>query len=347
MNMRASRKRHILMNNIAVIVIGRLDIDDTFLKVLHDKCFEADLFICTDSKYRSACTLLSPRCTLFTDIVPEYEAIIKVLNLLPEGHKLIQWYRLKLAWKLVNDEEKIRGAQYDVLYKVRSDLEYSTINFNCFEEDNTLYANSDYIFGGRRFVMERAADFFDFALLNYYGKDSDVSRVDSSVLRHQDFSSMKFAWLNFNSSDLSKMVLDERYDNKITKRVIKRKNNAGQVYWTAKRFDTVFSSEKAFVEYIVSSGLTCRRIERFPAHISKNRVGSNTALSRKINILLRAFFNLNFSNYMRRINELEHDYPYSLRINIISFLTGLISLNFGNSAAAFLKILKIVTLRLI
>lgn len=83
------------------------------------------------------------------------------------GGSIQHWYKLKLAWHLLELYEKRLNAKYDVVIKFRADMIslpielYNRETFCTSAHSKTLRSFTDMAFWGNRDVMKVAASFFD------------------------------------------------------------------------------------------------------------------------------------------------------------------------------------------
>ena len=101
---------------------------------------------------------LEPNVTLRTEHV---ETMLEGYAYSTRGYE--QWHKLHKAWKLMVDNERSTGQRYDIVLKLRFDCTPSqsfepSISMRPEINFRALYAMSDYMFWGRRDVMEIAAN---------------------------------------------------------------------------------------------------------------------------------------------------------------------------------------------
>jgi hypothetical protein len=103
------------------------------------------------------------------------------------GDSLLQWQKLGVALSLVSDREKLTGYKYETIVRIRSDIPLERVAFAVFESlpNNTLAAQSDIIFGGRRDAMMVFDGFFDYAIENFW-MNSKYRKLDWGLVSEWD-----------------------------------------------------------------------------------------------------------------------------------------------------------------
>ena len=181
----------------AVIITGRLDFTETSKAALTELHSIADVFVATDSDSVDKAVLLKPVKISFPEQDTNDAIVLKLLEILPEGEKVIQWYRLKSAWRAVEYFENIKKKKYEAVFKLRTDLNYEHVDF--FSEPfkaNEIYCFSDICFGGCRESFKGAVSFFD-NFHKFYDEDSTYFKINPEQILKCDLSAAKFQWLRY------------------------------------------------------------------------------------------------------------------------------------------------------
>jgi hypothetical protein len=124
----------------------------------------------TSSSMKAFQDLLSPNVTTLR--IEHVEVMQKGYAYSTRGY--YQWYKLHKAWKLMVDNERSTGQRYDIVLKLRFDCTPSQSFEPCSPETKyrALYAMSDYMFWGRRDVMEIAANYtWTLAINEFFAHD--------------------------------------------------------------------------------------------------------------------------------------------------------------------------------
>ena len=186
---------------------------------------------------------------------PEYRERERYVRDVLRCAPLLQWLKIEFFLQKVNLDS------YDIVIKLRTDVVFPIVLKTSFEP-NTLYLNSDYVFGGRADCFKVISGFFTWAIDNYYDNHGFVS-LDLSKINDCHMDAGKFHWLK-----LPRFMVFFSYRKRITNLFIKlfskkitncRKSDSAFV--TRRSWKTwKFMSEPAFLHYILNTGFTVKKI---------------------------------------------------------------------------------------
>jgi hypothetical protein len=170
------------MNKIAILLPGELRFRDedhfnSFLKYVEGY----DIYISTYPKYNSLGNKISNN------------VIASKIDL--SQNNMYQWYHLDNIIKKWKDEL----LQYDILIKLRTDIEYNDIDFrNLYVKENTIYPQTDQIFYGQSgHFIKTYEDMYD-NVINYYyvhSKNSYLPINYENLLNSDPEADVKVSWL--------------------------------------------------------------------------------------------------------------------------------------------------------
>jgi hypothetical protein len=115
---------------------------------------------------------------------------------------MLQWSKYSLALNKLRDHEIETNAYFDMIYRMRTDVDYVSTDdlasigfFNDLGSSFSLYANTDVSFGGKResmMILEKLEDFF----WNIYVR-SNVSSLPVNLSQLSCSSGNSFKWMSF------------------------------------------------------------------------------------------------------------------------------------------------------
>lgn len=316
---------------IAVIITGRLDYTDTSRVALQGLHRIADVFVATDKHFMASASELKPVSVSLADQDQDGAFIIKLLKTLPEGEKLIQWVRLKSAWKAIEAREKSKGKKYSVVFKLRTDLVYTNVNwFNESFQDGELYCVSDICFGGKRETFKEAAFFVDH-FFDYYQRDRDYFQLNPEQILRCDLSAAKFHWLRYPK--IAGFKITERnlrqYLETLTKsselNFVSPKKTV-----TSKKFLSKFSSEKWFLQHLLDRGLVIRAVTSFSCELDQWRQSNANRQRAMVRALLVHITRCQFRPAKEVSQSLVNMRSDSLKVNIVAFFSEILFFRLSN-----------------
>lgn len=155
----------------ALLLPGQLRCLEHSRGFLEQLCRQADLFVCTEGRYREAATSLRCRRHREVRIIEDDPETAAEDAALPVA-SMKQWHKLAVCLAMVREQERHQGHRYTHLVKLRSD--YLHVNPEWFFQDlvqhkhDGLACASDKVFAGNRDVMmlflgfqKAIAGFFD------------------------------------------------------------------------------------------------------------------------------------------------------------------------------------------
>ena len=234
---------------VAVLVIGELR-NSEFVKNLYDGC---DVFVHTDKKYGE------PFPAKYQYFDENQERIVdKLINRKGENfHRIIQWLRYHELLK--NDL-----SEYDVVVKVRTDLDLFIDNFYDFLKDktieeNTLYAIKDIIWYGTCDTIMKT-DFYN-DIVFYLGMDDVFLPMNYDAILKSDLDTMEFTWLNWKTiidytGDIKQEIIDKRENLESEDKNIITYDD----YHTQPQTYHRFKSEKFFLHYILERDICIKKL---------------------------------------------------------------------------------------
>jgi hypothetical protein len=140
----------------ALLLPGQLRCLDHSRRFLERLCRRADLFVCTEGRYREAAASLRCRCHGEVRILEDDPVTAAEDAALPVA-SMKQWHKLGVCLQMVRRREERTGRRYTHIVKLRSD--YLHVSPERFFEDlllapgDGLATASDKVFGGPRDLM--------------------------------------------------------------------------------------------------------------------------------------------------------------------------------------------------
>jgi hypothetical protein len=146
----------------ALLLPGQLRCLEHSRGFLERLCRQADLFVCTEGRYREAAASLRCRCRREVRIIDDNPEASAEDAALPVA-SMKQWHKLAICLAMVREQERRQGRRYTHLVKLRSD--YLHVSPERFFQDivqnkhDGLSCASDKVFAGNRDVMMLFAGF--------------------------------------------------------------------------------------------------------------------------------------------------------------------------------------------
>ena len=191
----------------------------------------------------------------------------KKLLKIKDGHKLLQWQKLKIGYQLIEKYTKKNNIEYENFFKIRSDIFYENeMLHNLKINNNYFYMNTDYCFGSiyknlsiiSNFYLEAQKDFHNnFKYFNLNLSNLDLCDIDAA----------RFYWLKYpyeiickpqppkNLKELTSKIFE--YKNLITK----AETNKFKIYCARKNWkNIIFPSEPSFLHFLLNKKFIVKRL---------------------------------------------------------------------------------------
>ena len=275
----------------AILIPGLLrlaDVNATEMARLAQGC---DLFVCTNRSEQAQLAHLPPPTALHLVEEDSHDARMeRSLKAMRDGAKLLQWQKLAIAYADMQAEEARRGARYDLVVKLRTDLLLGPDTSLAFEHDHDskiVCMNTDYYFISGRDNWDIIVSFFEKSLTRYYDRAGEYMPFNARSVIESDLYAARFDRLKLPST-LAGDASDRRAWNRILR------DHAEEITATRRR-DTpfrclhavdrrvVFPSEPAFLHHLLDNGLAIKQpAGRVSALNPARRVASLAAISAEI-----------------------------------------------------------------
>ena len=166
-------------SRIAVIIPGELRCIKYSQEFFHKLSKYADLFICTNKKFKEEAFSLKPKKVVFEDDV-----------LLQIG-AMHQWFKLAATLSLVRSNEKESGKNYTHIIKLRTDFHHLQPKRLLRElvEANGIICASDKVFGGSRELILLFEGFFAAIQSTFYNQGGAYWPININPILRSDDSS--------------------------------------------------------------------------------------------------------------------------------------------------------------
>ena len=173
----------------AILITGQMRfLDNDHLSNFIDMLVGYDIFICTYKKSEQVARKISNNVLFFDDF--SYKR--------PNRKNIFQWIHLDILLK----NYKNRLLNYDILYKIRTDLKFDKELFNANVEENKIYLKSDLLFYGRtNHFYHTFNDFYESIYNLYWGKSNSYFPLNyNNILKISDNDFrfiIRWSWLIF------------------------------------------------------------------------------------------------------------------------------------------------------
>jgi len=231
------------MSNIAILIPGELRFRDELHFTNFLKNIEGfDIFISTYPKYDFLAKKISSNC-IFSEIK------------LPLPN-MYQWYHLDNIIKTWETQL----LQYDILVKIRTDLEYSNFKLDDLVVDNdTIYAQTDQLFYGKpNHITYTYGDMY-INVINYYFKKSKDYYLPINyynLLNSDPNTNVKINWLRIPKLVYSTNFHQLQKNIELNKDVFLSSTNIETLEMLdGQNTDWDFSSERCFLIHTINKGL--------------------------------------------------------------------------------------------
>lgn len=283
-------------------------------------CKKYDVFFITNRTLDVESSILANmKSVIYIDDIDYESKLEQHLISIPEGKKILQWQKLKLGKEIIRDYENKNNVKYKLILKLRTDLKFNDdIEIsNC--DNNTVYMKSDYYFYAKRDVFFKVCDFFD-RVNYYYNNFGYVPIYNTNSIINSDIKCAKFQWLNYpDTSDIKKLKTNELCIEKIHEAFHSNKEkNDVSFNFRERHKEIIFPSEAAFLHYLLSSGITVKKINNFNFSLLKHRRNS-------ISNILDKIYDINF---IQRLKPSDHgltnkhaDFFKNLALSYVDFDT--------------------------
>lgn len=268
---------------MAVLIPGLLRNIEENANSIDELASRFDLYIYTTDAYREQASQINGNVFVsFVEDDPYSKTMDRALCRLPEGGKVSQWHKLHAAFNALKIQEEKKGARYDLVYKLRSDLDYpEVINFDCsLHKTNSrkLFMRSDWYFGGCRDAMEIAADFFLEIFEQYYDRSNEYWPINYDALCASDPTAAKFSWLKYPRD----IVGSPQTDAELFQSVCENADALSRYHFDKHdqmhhlgSTKVIFASESSFAHYLLSKGLVLDSRVGFEAGLLVHRKNSD------------------------------------------------------------------------
>jgi hypothetical protein len=226
----------------AILITGELRFEDeNHFNKFYSLVENYDIFIATHPKYEWLAKQITNKYIL-SDVQ------------LPQGN-MYQWYHLN---QLISNWKDLL-LTYDVLIKLRTDINYTKYTFDNFIlNENTIYAQTDQIFYGKSsHFINCYIDMFN-NVLDLYIKESQHNYIPINyynLLNSDSESDVKFAWLTLPkeiyNNDINK--LQENISNTDINYLTKNAHTMDMEF--GQRSGYAFTSERCFLIQSINKGL--------------------------------------------------------------------------------------------
>jgi len=146
------------MSKKAILITGQLRFrNEVRFKLFSDIIKGYDIFISTYTDYKNIAQKLTNNI-IFLDTHPDYKTTYQT--------NMYQWFHLQNLIRKYEDNL----SQYDILYRLRTDINIPTQLFNKTVNKRTIYSIRDFLFFGESIhFINIFKNFFDEILNKYYG----------------------------------------------------------------------------------------------------------------------------------------------------------------------------------
>jgi hypothetical protein len=215
---------------------------NNFINIIH----KYDVYICTYRKFESIAMKISKNVVFIEDFVN--------YNIFSGRRNLFQWIHLDILIK----KYKTTLMNYDVLYKIRTDITLVKEIFESSVEENTIYLRSDLLFYGKTTHFINVFDNFYKSIKTLYWDNSNkyipLNYYNIIQLNNLDFIK-RWNWLMF-----PKKIYDPNFSimkENIKQCLIKNISIEDDTEYTRHMALPIFSSEKSLLIHCINKGLIC------------------------------------------------------------------------------------------
>ena len=237
----------------AILVTGQLRFKDYdyFNKYLNKiTSLNMSIFICTYKsfqKYAEKLTSVSKIC-YYDDFCNHYKKLDT-----EDEEVIMQWIHLDILIK----KFKVILNDFDVLYRVRTDILFSNDIFLNFVEDNYIYQHSDLMFYGKTgHFLKTFENFYNDIYEIYYGNTNNYIPLNyENIMKLENVEGIfRWHWINFPEIiwDSNFLLLKQNIQKYIFEEKINPSDYKVKINGILTR---IFSSEKSFLINCISYGL--------------------------------------------------------------------------------------------
>jgi len=159
----------------AILITGQMRfIDNDHLTCFINMIEKYDVFICTYKKSEQVARKISNNILFFDDF--SYK--------IPKKKNIFQWIHLDILLK----NYKNILLNYDILYKIRTDITFDEKIFDSEVKENTIYLRSDLLFYGKtNHFYDTFNDFYESIYKLYWGKSNTYVPLNyNNILKISD-----------------------------------------------------------------------------------------------------------------------------------------------------------------
>lgn len=227
----------------------------------------------------------------YIDDIKDEKAQEKQYLDMKEGGKILQWQKLKIAMRALEEYETQNNILYDTIFKIRTDLIFSTDFIIPNVNSSVFHMNTDLYFGGTRSNFKKVSQFIDH--IDVYYKNYRFLPFNAELVNSSEHSAARFHWLNYPKA-LAGVAEDfsafQSLDFKQYKEEFSLESDAFS--FREDYLDIIFATEPSFLHYVLANGLIVKNFDFERVGILPFRKLSDLPLLEKINsdefpILLR------------------------------------------------------------
>ena len=231
----------------ALLIPGQMRFVDkthffNFMNIIHDY----DVYICTYKNYESIATKISKNVIFIEDFVDG--------NLFCKRRNLFQWIHLDILIK----KYKTVLMNYDVLYKIRTDITLAKEIFESPVEENTIYLKSDLLFYGKTtHFIHVFEDFYENIKTLYWNNSNKYIPLNyHNIIQLNNVNFIKrWNWLMFPKKIFNPnfSIMKENIKQCLIKNISIDDEDEYTKHWVL----PIFSSEKSLLIHCINKGLIC------------------------------------------------------------------------------------------